>query len=138
MCSMVELVTIYMWVAGEDEVEDDGWQGRLGKLALGAWRLAFGASKLFGVGETSRGLFLFSSSPTFKITSNCPPATSCSDTSPNHLINLTQNRQNVRNAFFETCSSYLLTFTRLIPKADRKKIHEYLFRGMHIYKLNIE
>lgn len=25
----------------------------------------------------------------------------------------------------------LLTHTRLIPKADRKKIHEYLFRGMH-------
>lgn len=29
--------------------------------------------------------------------------------------------------FWESLHAY-----RLIPKADRKKIHEYLFRGMHL------
>lgn len=47
-----------------------------------------------------------------------------------HLkLQLDKHRQNVRMR--ANSLSRIADQTRLIPKADRKKIHEYLFRGMH-------
>lgn len=34
-----------------------------------------------------------------------------------------------QHSIYAACKAY--RYCRLIPKADRKKIHEYLFRGRH-------